>query len=417
MARRGRGSGFVWLLAALAAIFGALPARAAGGGPAAPAPAVAPPATGAGANFAREDYERGQREAPGILARTGVACTVRQALYEGESNLLDAQGKSVGHGRMYEVACAEGLGYQLILRPKAVPFAVDCIVAAETGKDACMLPLNGHPAGGLDPSLKAAGLQCHALQARYVGQNADSKLRRYEVNCGGGGGYILDLPLADGSGPPPKATPCLQEEDECKLTSHSENVAALAYGVGKRFGEDCRIGEARYVGYVAARDHELYEVSCQAGRDGELIEVDHAGALAGSMDCSKVRLVGAECRLKPGDAADPRIVEAESEGAGRAVITRPDWASRPTAQRVAEYYPLAAQGARVSGRAEIRCRVLASGSLESCSVLDESPAGFGFGAAAVKMARWFQMRPKTLDGKPVAGGDVVIPINFGIRPF
>jgi protein TonB len=61
--------------------------------------------------------------------------------------------------------------------------------------------------------------------------------------------------------------------------------------------------------------------------------------------------------------------------------------------------------------------VLASGSLESCSVLDESPAGFGFGAAAVKMARWFQMRPKTLDGKPVAGGDVVIPINFGIRPF
>lgn len=415
MVRWGWSAGPVWLVLAVAAIFACAPPAPAVDSAKAGALATTPPKTGAGANFGPEAYDRGQREAPAILTQIGLACTVRQALYEGESELLDPQGKSIGRARTYEVACAEGLGYQLILRPKQAPFAVDCIVAAGTGKAACMLPLNSHPAGGLDPSLKAAGVHCTALQARYVGVNPESKVRGYEVKCGdGGGGYLLDLPLAGGSGPAPKAMPCLEVEDECKLTSHVESVAALAYGIGHTFGDSCRISDARYVGFVAARDHDLYEVSCQPGRDGQLIEVDHGGVVARSLGCSTVKLEGAECRLKPGEPVDTRILEAESQGASRAVITKPDWLRRPAAQIMAENYPLAAQRAMVSGQASILCRVLATGTLEACSVVDESPAGFGFGAAAVKMARWFQMRPLTLDGKPVAGGEVEIPIHFNI---
>ncbi len=420
MARRGQAWGIVRLLVAMAAMLACgPPARAAGGPPAgasAGTAAAIPPTRGPGANFDRQAYAQGLREAPAILARAAVACTVQQAVFEGESSLLNAHGDTVGRARLYEVACAEGLGYFLNVRGKDVVFAEDCIAAGEAGKAACMLPLNSHPAGGLEPSLKAAGVPCGAARARYLGQNLETRLRRYEVRCRSGGGYLLDMPLADGSGAPPRATPCFEAESECQLISHIENVAALAFKVGKRFGESCQIGDARYVGYVAAHDHELYEVSCQAGRDGELIEIDHAGVLAKITECASVRLVGAACQLKSGAPVDPGIVESQSAGAEGAVITAPDWLRRPNAHDFAELYPLAAVRAGVSGRAMIGCRVLASGLLTACLVIDESPAQFGFGAAAVKMARAFQMTPMTRDGKLVAGGEVDIPINFSIRP-
>ena len=405
----------VRLFAAYVAVFAyGHPARAAEPPPAGASAAI-PPTSGPGSNFDRQAYIRGLRDAPGILARAGVACTVRQAVDEGDASLLDAHGDTIGHARLYEVACAEGLGYFLNLRGKETPFAVDCIAARESGKAACMLPLNTHPAHGLNPSLKAAGVDCGASRARYIGQNAGIKVRRYEVKCGAGPGYILDLPLADGSGASPSTTPCLAVEDECQLTSHIESVAALANSAGKSFGENCRIGDARYVGYVAARDHDLYEVSCQAGSDGDLIEVDRAGVIAGSTECSKVKLVGAACQLKSGAAADPKVAEAQSLGAERGVITWPDWASKPDANAFAGAYPSAAQSAGVSGGATISCRVLASGSLTGCAVIDESPAGFGFGGGALRLARLFRMRPMTIDGKPVADGEVEIPINFTIR--
>jgi TonB family protein len=216
---------------------------------------------------------------------------------------------------------------------------------------------------------------------------------------------------------------CFEDESECQLTTHIQNVVTLAYRVGKAFGDECQISDARYVGYVAARGYQLYEVSCQAGRGGEVIEVDDFGALKGSQDCMKVKLVGAACQLKPGDAIDPRIARAERTGsapppppgARRTVITNPDWIRKPSGGDVDALYPMSAQRGRVNGRAVIGCSVAATGLLEDCAVIDESPAGFGFGAAALKMSRSFQMRPQTRDGVPVSGAQVSIPINFNIR--
>ena len=71
---------------------------------------------------------------------------------------------------------------------------------------------------------------------------------------------------------------------------------------------------------------------------------------------------------------------------------------------------------RVNGRVELICRVMASGALRDCDVIDESPAGFEFGDAAVKMADLFQMRPMTRNGLAVSGAQVEIPINFSVVP-
>jgi protein TonB len=96
------------------------------------------------------------------------------------------------------------------------------------------------------------------------------------------------------------------------------------------------------------------------------------------------------------------------------VVTRPDWARKPNADDMARYYPDRAQRMEVGGRATIRCTVNAKGSLENCSVVSESPADYGFGDAALKLSRLFRMKPKTLDGAPVDGGEITVPITFQV---
>lgn len=93
-------------------------------------------------------------------------------------------------------------------------------------------------------------------------------------------------------------------------------------------------------------------------------------------------------------------------------IVQPDWATKPTADDMARFYPAAAAAAKVGGRATIDCLVTLEGRLSQCKVLSESPGELGFGAAALQLAEVFQMRPTTRDGKPVAGGQVTIPILF-----
>ena len=116
--------------------------------------------------------------------------------------------------------------------------------------------------------------------------------------------------------------------------------------------------------------------------------------------------------------APPRIVEAPAppapppEPPRSPVIQTPDWLRRPSGEDMARYYPARAQRMGVEGRATLSCTVGASGALQACAVASETPADQDFGAAALRMARLFKMRPMTKDGEPVSGGLVRIPIRF-----
>ena len=96
------------------------------------------------------------------------------------------------------------------------------------------------------------------------------------------------------------------------------------------------------------------------------------------------------------------------------IISNPDWMRKPTQEEMIHFWP-AASGAS-SGKTVIDCVVSSRGLLERCALDSETPLGHGFGGAALAMSATFIMRPMTVDGMPVGGSRVSIPIAFEGSP-
>lgn len=97
------------------------------------------------------------------------------------------------------------------------------------------------------------------------------------------------------------------------------------------------------------------------------------------------------------------------------VIRSPNWVSRPSAAQMERAYPVRALEEGLGGRVTIQCAVTVSGALTGCSVVSETPLGKGFGQAALRLSKYFRMSPKTVDGAPVEGALVTVPIGFSAQ--
>ena len=95
------------------------------------------------------------------------------------------------------------------------------------------------------------------------------------------------------------------------------------------------------------------------------------------------------------------------------IITNPDWISKPSGASLMRYFPDVAHRANTGGQVRMACLVTAAGAMDGCRIVSETPEGFGFGAASLAVAKLFKMRPRMVNGEPVTGGVVVIPLGFG----
>lgn len=94
-------------------------------------------------------------------------------------------------------------------------------------------------------------------------------------------------------------------------------------------------------------------------------------------------------------------------------LTKPRWIRTLSPEGMADIYPQAAITAGVStGLGAVSCQVTAAGELTDCQATREEPAGLDFAAAAIKAAGVMRMNPWTLEGDPVEGLRIALPIRF-----
>ena len=77
---------------------------------------------------------------------------------------------------------------------------------------------------------------------------------------------------------------------------------------------------------------------------------------------------------------------------------------------MARAYPENAARDGVGGAVVLACDITVTGGVGPCNVISESPSGFGFGKAA--LSRYFRMKPRTENGRPMNDVQVRIPFRF-----
>jgi protein TonB len=127
-----------------------------------------------------------------------------------------------------------------------------------------------------------------------------------------------------------------------------------------------------------------------------LIAMSVAAALAGASDVAAT----------PATTPPPRVL------APKTVM----WLRPSAPPRIADYYPREAMKRNVEGQAVVSCTVTERGGLTDCSVISETPPGYGFGQATIRAVAEFRMAPQTTEGVPVDGATVNITMRWQLPP-
>src|SRR5262249_40205179 len=118
---------------------------------------------------------------------------------------------------------------------------------------------------------------------------------------------------------------------------------------------------------------------------------------------------GAQPPTRPN--ATPRPEGAAPSPPSPSIITNPTWEQTPNAGQISLVYPERAMRMEKTGNVRLRCGVSNSGAVSDCAVVAESPTGYGFGDAAVRLSPYFRMKPTTSEGQSVAGAKVDFPVR------
>ena len=89
------------------------------------------------------------------------------------------------------------------------------------------------------------------------------------------------------------------------------------------------------------------------------------------------------------------------------VQTQISWSEAPSVSDIAAAYPARAKAAGVSGTVNLTCEMGRDGHPKDCEALTEKPGGYGFGAAARKLAEKLKD-----EGTNLTHQNIFIPVTF-----
>ena len=244
------------------------------------------------------EIDKGMKEAPAVVAETGVACTVVNARFIGTMTMsptgADPKAKDTKPVPVngYEVACKEGLGYT-VLAMKPTATANDCVASALSPSLTCRLPENADPKAGLVSVMTEAGRPCAVTNAKFLGATSTGT-KFYEVACKPGEGYLLQREPSK----PAAAFPCISSVGgklACTLTTDEQSIAyakTLAAGVKK----PCDVKDVHYIGMTSS-GLDGYEIACTAANTGFIFTITAAGEVKQQVDCALAASFLGGCKL------------------------------------------------------------------------------------------------------------------------
>jgi TonB family protein len=90
----------------------------------------------------------------------------------------------------------------------------------------------------------------------------------------------------------------------------------------------------------------------------------------------------------------------------------PQWSRAPSAADMNQAYPAGAKAKNLAGSGVVECTVGADGQLADCVAVEETPAGEGFGEAALSLAARFILPTKAPSGASTIGRTVRFPVRW-----
>jgi len=116
---------------------------------------------------------------------------------------------------------------------------------------------------------------------------------------------------------------------------------------------------------------------------------------------------------QPDKATGSRLRPAtDTDFKGERVFTNLPWRQAPSYSEVLAAYPAKARTEKVSGGVTLDCRIGKDGGISGCDPMQETPEGYGFGAAARALSRLFVTPTVDGVGKSIAGSRVHVRISF-----
>ena len=163
------------------------------------------------------------------------------------------------------------------------------------------------------------------------------------------------------------------------------------------------------------------KLSCRATADGRLencavTQEDPAnegfGAAATSlMPLLRIRATTPLSQLLAGGVVNLPYEFSADNLTWAARTTGTSW-QQPTPDDIVEAYPSNAARIKLSGSVLLRCIATSSGDLKDCNWLQETPAGEGFGAAAISLARHMKLTQPREGAAAFQSGVVLVPVQF-----
>jgi hypothetical protein len=137
-----------------------------------------------------------------MLKALQISCQLTDAQHIAAGKAT-ADGKPVDIG-LYEVACADGMGYLLTLRDLSAASGISCLAASATPSSdtpdpgkvdlKCRLPANQNVGEMATTVMRNVGTTCAARKVKWLGESAQPKLDYTEVACSDDRGFVLRTP-------------------------------------------------------------------------------------------------------------------------------------------------------------------------------------------------------------------------------